>query len=349
MLRLAALLALSVAALADWFEDDSLGSDAPEPAAKDPLLAFSGADLEDFEATLSCALDGGCEMWHAELRGNSTTDENALPCLVDAACAAKYSALAKRMQRAPCDPRSACPGGQCGFGARMQRTIRPPECSSLILGRMSRGGVLGRSGAGALYVGEVRSGLLHGVGKLRRGADVVVGTFDGGLFVGPGLLLRGGPGGAAFEGERFTDGGSALDGRGRFTPAGGKGAYRGEVRRGRAHGRGVVTAPSGAEYDGAFENGRIKDAAAARALNDAEVANWEAVLAEMSGGVSVGGFVSAMFGGSWDVALILIILCIGIPLALSDANFDAIPDAPTPPTIRIKERKYVPGTYNKIK
>ena len=72
-----------------------------EPAAKDPLLAFSGADLEDFEATLSCALDGGCEMWHAELRGNSTTDENALPCLVDAACAAKYSALAKRMQRAP--------------------------------------------------------------------------------------------------------------------------------------------------------------------------------------------------------------------------------------------------------
>ena len=106
------------------------------------------------------------------------------------------------------------------------------------------------------------------------------------------------------------------------------------MRRGRAHGRGVVTAPSGAEYDGAFENGRIKDAAAARALNDAEVANWEAVLAEMSGGVSVGGFVSAMFGGSWDVALILIILCIGIPLALSDANFDAIPDAPPPPSER---------------
>ena len=51
------------------------------------------------------------------------------------------------------------------------------------------------------------------------------------------------------------------------------------------------------------------------------------------------GFVSAMFGGSWDVALILIILCIGIPLALSDANFDAIPDAPPPPTSeRLKQK-----------
>ena len=310
MLRRTALLALSVAALADWFEDDSLGSDEPaEPAAKDPLLTFSGADLEDFEATLSCALDGGCEMWHAELRGNSTTDENALPCLVDAACAAKYSALAKRMQRAPCDPRSACPGGQCGFGARMQRTIRPPECSSLILGRMSRGGVLGRSGAGALYVGEMRSGLLHGVGKLRRGADVVVGTFDGGLFVGPGLLLRGGPGGAAFEGERFTDGGSALDGRGRFTPAGGKGAYRGEVRRGRA--------PAAASC-GTLRR-RVRRRLRERRIKAA------AARAERRRGRQLGGgprrderrrlgrgFVSAMFGGSWDVALILIILCIGI-------------------------------------
>ena len=92
MLRRTALLALSLTALADWFEDDSLGSD--EPATKDPLLAFSGADLEDFEATLVRASTSGCEMWHAELRGNSTTDENALPCLVDAACAAKYSALA---------------------------------------------------------------------------------------------------------------------------------------------------------------------------------------------------------------------------------------------------------------
>ena len=46
-----------------------------------------------------------------------------------------------------------------------------------------------------------------------------------------------------------------------------------------------------------------------------------------------------MFGGSWDVALILIILCIGIPLALSDANFDAIPDAPPPPTSeRLKQK-----------
>ena len=39
-----------------------------------------------------------------------------------------------------------------------------------------------------------------------------------------------------------------------------------------------------------------------------------------------------------SVALILIILCIGIPLALSDANFDAIPDAPPPTTSERKQK-----------
>ena len=64
----------------------------------------------------------------------------------------------------------------------------------------------------------------------------------------------------------------------------------------------------------------------------------------MSGGVSVGGFVSAMFGGSRDVALILIILCIDLARA-QRRDFDAIPDAPSPPTIRI--RTSMCRTYNK--
>ena len=120
------------------------------------------------------------------------------------ACAAS-TRRSERMQRAP-RIRARRARAASAASARGWRTIRPPRLVAHPRPDAPRRRARSQRRRRARRRGAQRP--LHGVGKLRRGADVV-GTFDGGLFVG--LLLRGH--GATFEGERFT-GGSTLDGRG---------------------------------------------------------------------------------------------------------------------------------------
>ena len=80
----------------------------------------------------------GCEMWHAA-RDNSTTDENALPSLDRRRRERARERNASGRSRGDVDggapPRGAPTSRRCGFGARMQRTIRPRRARALMVGR----------------------------------------------------------------------------------------------------------------------------------------------------------------------------------------------------------------------
>ena len=146
-----------------WDDDDE------EPQA---ATSLSLADLPHFDDAVYCLLDAACAAYHVGLLGQVAAGtlapqvrEHAVPCLLDVECAAKYLPLVARMREAPCDPKSACPAGR---GCNLKSpALSPPHCTSLVLGRLTRG-LLANPRNAPLYVGEVIDGKLSGHGSMRN-------------------------------------------------------------------------------------------------------------------------------------------------------------------------------------
>ena len=216
-----------------WDDDDE--EELPEAAS------FSLADLSHFDDAVYCLLDDACAAYHEGLRTSAAAGSlapqdraHAVPCLIDAECAGKYLQLVARMREAPCDPKSACPGGR---GCNLKTpALSPPRCTSLVLGRLTRG-LLANPRSAPLYVGEVLDGKVSGLGSMRnRDGTHFVGRLAAGMPVtGRYRFLDG----SLFVGE--FDAGSPNGTYGEFDAARGEGRYRGGVLSGRAHGRGTVT------------------------------------------------------------------------------------------------------------
>ena len=134
--------------------------------------SFSLADLSHFDDAVYCLLDDACAAYHEGLRTSVAAGSlapqdraHAVPCLIDAECAGKYLQLVARMREAPCDPKSACPGGR---GCNLKTpALSPPRCTSLVLGRLTRG-LLANPRNAPLYVGEVLDGKVSGLGSMRN-------------------------------------------------------------------------------------------------------------------------------------------------------------------------------------
>eukprot|EP00964_Phaeocystis_antarctica_P031597 scaffold17867_cov40-Phaeocystis_antarctica.AAC.4 len=219
-------------------------------------VSLSLTDLSTFDDAVYCLLDDACAAYHEGLRTSvaagslSAQDrEHAVPCLIDAECAGKYLPLVARMRAAPCDPKSACPGGR---GCNLKTpTLSPPRCTSLVLGRLTRG-LLANPRSAPLYVGEVVDGKVSGLGSMRnRDGTHFVGRLAAGLPVSGRYRFLDG---SLFVGEFAAGAPNGTDGE--FLAARGEGRYRGGVLSGRAHGRGTVTTKEGAELEAEFRLGR---------------------------------------------------------------------------------------------
>ena len=134
-----------------WDDDEVEVPDAP---------TISVAELAHFDDAVSCLLDEACAGWHELLRALAAEGTlapqdrgHAVACLLEPECATKYTALVTRMRQQPCEPSSACPGGR---GCNLKNPVlTPPGCTSLVLGRLTRG-LLANPRNAALYVGEAR-------------------------------------------------------------------------------------------------------------------------------------------------------------------------------------------------
>ena len=269
---------------ADASPDDA---DLAASAWKAAAASFTAADFAVFDDALGCLMDEACEAFHAKLKEQGATDPHAVPCLMDDVCGAKYRRLAERMREAPCEPNSVCPSGRCNL---KNPRITPPGCRSLVLGRMSRGGILSSHRHGALYVGEVNDGAIRGIGSIRnRDGTIYAGEIHDGA---PGSFGRYRYVDLGFYEGQFANG--APNGTGYYRASRHEGWYRGGVMKGKAHGRGTVATGDGVELEGEFDRGRPNprakrvvrlgsDAAPlgsveARATYDSKLDDWQHVL-----------------------------------------------------------------------